>query len=105
MAHDTNNLMTIVIGSTDLQAETLPPGGKERQFSLNALIAAERASGLTNQLMIYTRQHPLAARSVDLKRLLDEIRPLLESALEEINIRWPSSVKPTCHPAWRIQRI
>lgn len=85
LAHDTNNLMTIVIGSTECLADALPPGSKERQLALNAMVAAERASGLTNQLLTYARQQPLAARPVDLNDFLDEIRPLIASALGEIN--------------------
>jgi PAS domain S-box-containing protein len=85
LAHDTNNLMTIVIGSAEFLADILPAGGRERQMARNAMIAAERASGLTNQLLVYARQHPLAARPVDLNAFLEEIRPLVASALGEIN--------------------
>lgn len=85
LAHDTNNLMTIVIGSTEFLADRLPAGGIEQQMAVNAMVAAERASGLTNQLLIYSRQQPLEPRPIDLNAFLDEIRPLILSALGEIN--------------------
>lgn len=81
LAHDTNNLMTVVIGSAEYLSEWLPSGGKERQMALNARIAAERAAGLTTQLLIYAGQQPLVARPVDLNAFLAEIRALLVSAL------------------------
>lgn len=81
LAHDTNNLMAVVIGNAEYLSEWLPSDGEERQMALNALIAAERAAGLTNQLLIYAGQQPLAARPVDLNAFVAEIRALIVSAL------------------------
>lgn len=85
LAHDTNNLMTIVIGSAEMLADSLPKGGAEHQMAVNAMVAAERACGLTNQLLTYSRRQPPAARPTDLNAFLEEVRPLVKSALGEIN--------------------
>ncbi|TGD60907.1 PAS domain S-box protein [Tabrizicola sp. WMC-M-20] len=85
LAHDTNNLMTIVIGSTEFLSERLPQGGKEQQMALDAMVAAERASGLTNQLLIYARQQASVAQPIDLNGFLEEIRPLIVSSLGGLN--------------------
>jgi PAS domain S-box-containing protein len=85
LAHDTNNLMTVVIGSMEFLAEKLPQGGSEQQMALDAMVAAERACGLTNQLLIYARQQTLVAKPIDLNEFLEEIRPLIASSLGEKN--------------------
>lgn len=97
LAHDTNNLMTIVIGSTEFLSESLPEGGTQRRMALNAMAAAERASGLTNQLLIYARRQPPAVRPIDMNAFLDEVRPLIASALGEtskLNIRCHENLPP-----------
>jgi PAS domain S-box-containing protein len=84
LAHDTNNLMTIVIGSAELLAENLPKGGREHKLAMNAIVAAERACGLTNQLLTYSRGTRVVARPIDLNEFLEEIKPLVTSALGDI---------------------
>lgn len=98
LAHDTNNLMTIIIGGAEYLSDRLLVGSVERQMALNAMAAAERASGLTNQLLLYAGQHPLAARAMDLNAFVNEIRPLIASALGEINTLavTPAADLPPC---------
>ncbi len=77
--------MTIVIGSTEFLSERLPHGGAEQQMALDAMVAAERACGLTNQLLIYARQQTLVAKPIDLNGFLEEIRSLIASSLGDKN--------------------
>ena len=85
LAHDTNNLMTIVVGSAEFLADRLPEGGTEHQMAMNAMVAAERASGLTGQLLLYSKHQPTIIKALDINAFLVEVKPLLASALGELN--------------------
>ena len=80
VAHDFNNLLTGVLGNLELLQRRLGDSPHQRYVS-NAQQAADRGAKLTRQLLAFSRRQRLESRPVDLGRQLDEIRPLLVSAL------------------------
>jgi PAS domain S-box-containing protein len=81
IAHDFNNVLLGVIGLTDAAAERLEPGHPARA-ELDAVIgAAERGSGLVQQLLAFGRKQELRVRRIDLRRLLEETRAILAHLL------------------------
>ena len=64
IAHDFNNLLTAIIGYSEFAAgDALGPRGRPRRRPTSSEIrkAAERAAGLTRQLLAFSRQQVLAA--------------------------------------------
>ena len=80
VAHDFNNLLTGVLGNLDLLQRRLGDSPYQRYVS-NAQQAADRGAKLTRQLLAFSRRQRLESRPVDLSRQVEEIRPLLVSAL------------------------
>ncbi|MGC1301307.1 MAG: response regulator [Caulobacteraceae bacterium] len=80
VAHDFNNLLTGVIGNLDLLQRRLGESPFQKYVE-NARQAAERGARLTGQLLAFSRRQRLEPRPVDLAEQLEEIRPLLLSAL------------------------
>lgn len=85
LAHDFNNLLTVIVGSLEALLDDLEKPSGEYKLASNAMFAAERAGGLTNQLLAYSRRQALVTRPIDLNTFLQEVKPLLHSSLGEIN--------------------
>ena len=81
IAHDFNNLLTVIIGYSDVMIEELPGEGSLRPNALEIKAAAERASGLTRQLLAFSRKQVLQPRVVSLNALVSEADTLLRRVL------------------------
>src|SRR3989449_934314 len=64
IAHDFNNILTAITGYVDLLLEDLPPGDPRRNDAQEVRKAADRAAGLTRQLLAFSRQQVLQPRVV-----------------------------------------
>jgi two-component system cell cycle sensor histidine kinase/response regulator CckA len=83
VAHDFNNLLTVIIGYSDGLIEELPDGDVLRPDALEIKAAAERAAGLTSQLLAFGRKQILQPRVVSLNALVAEADTLLRRVLGE----------------------
>ena len=87
VAHDFNNLLTIIIGNLEtLQRNlTVPDTDRTRlqRSTENALRGARRAETLTQRLLAFSRQQPLAPSPIDLGRLVTGMTDLLRRTLGE----------------------
>lgn len=88
VAHDFNNLMTIVMGYSDMLLKMREQVNDEaRQKGLEAIhSAAERAAALTRQLLTFGRRHTNKPEAVNLSeqagKLLESLRRLIGEHLE-----------------------
>lgn len=88
VAHDFNNLLTVILGNGDIIVETVGDNRIAANAARLLLMAAERASALTDRLLAFARRQPLAPRPVDVGALVSETRELLARTLgERIEVR------------------
>jgi signal transduction histidine kinase/CheY-like chemotaxis protein len=80
IAHDFNNLLTPIVGGLGILARNAELDIRTRRLVESALSAGRRAAKLTGQLLAFSRRQKMEIRAVDLRRLFDEIRPLLEQS-------------------------
>ena len=82
VAHDYNNLMTIVIGHTEmLLADSVEPWLAE---SLQEVAqAAHRAADLTRQLLAFSRRQLMSPKSLDLNKTVRDLSKMLGRLLGE----------------------
>lgn len=83
VAHDFNNLLTGIMGYAEGLLETLPAEGEAAHDLSQILRAAERAAGLTRQLLLFSRRQEARPEQVCLNRLLTSITPMLQRLLGE----------------------
>jgi signal transduction histidine kinase len=83
VAHDFNNLLTAIFGYADLLREELPEGSSARQDTEEIRKAAERAAGLTRQLLAFSRQQVLEPVVVNLNDLVEEFDKMLRRLIGE----------------------
>jgi PAS domain S-box-containing protein len=89
VAHDFNNLLTTILGAIDLMQRRPDERELRERLMTAALAAVRRGERLTKQLLSFARREPSGARSTDIRTLLEDMRPLLESALrEDIALRY-----------------
>ena len=101
IAHDFNNLLTIVIGSLDLLRRRLSDA-RQLRYVDNALEGASRAATLTQRLLAFSRQQPLAPRPLDVNKLVQGMSELLHRTLgEQVEVEtvlagglWQANVDP-----------
>jgi PAS domain S-box-containing protein len=85
VAHEANNQMTVVLGSTEfaLRGADLAPETREELWSIRR--AAERTAAITSQLLAFGRRQLLQREAVDLNLVLNAFVPVLRRALGESN--------------------
>jgi signal transduction histidine kinase len=80
VAHDFNNLLTVITGFAQL---ALLDDNPARVGLEQIMLAAERASGLTRQLLAFSRQQALEPRIFDINRLVRDMEKMLRRLIGE----------------------
>jgi len=83
VAHDFNNLLTVIRGYSELLLARLQPGDGMRKDMEEVKKAADRASGLTRQLLAFSRRQFIAPKLVDLNALIVNMDGMLRRLLGE----------------------
>jgi len=84
LSHDLNNMLAVIISALNLTQRRLAAGDTNVQrFITGAMDGATRAATLTNRLMAFSRQLPLAPQSVDANKLVSGISELVQRTLGE----------------------
>ena len=92
VAHDFNNLLTVIAGFAQL---ALLDDNPARAGLEQILLAAERASGLTRQLLAFSRQQALEPRVFDLNQLVRDMEKMLSRLIgEDIEVATQISEEP-----------
>ena len=81
IAHDFNNLLVALLGQSSLALTTLPPENAARSHIEAAIVAAERASDLTRQLLAYSGRGQFMMHPIQLNTLIKDNSHMLEVAM------------------------
>ncbi len=84
MAHNFNNLLTTIMGYTELALQTLPPDNSVYSDLQDIQYAAQRAANLTRQLLAFARKQVINPTVINLNTLiLNNIHERLHSLIGE----------------------
>jgi hypothetical protein len=83
VAHEVNNMMSVVLGFTELLLAEFEPGDRRRRDLEQVRTAAGRAATVTGQLLAFSRRQLLQPTVLDLGELVVEMRPVLARLLGE----------------------
>jgi PAS domain S-box-containing protein len=81
VAHDFNNLVTVLLGYSDELMESIPAGSEWRRPVEEVRRAAERASALTQQLLSFSRRETAAPQLIDLNAVAANLADMLRRLL------------------------
>ena len=82
IAHDFNNILTAIVGYTDLLSHEAG-SSVAREDLAEIRRAAERAAGLTRQILAFTRQEAPASHVVDVNRIVIDLSRMLRRLIDE----------------------
>jgi two-component system, cell cycle sensor histidine kinase and response regulator CckA len=83
VAHDFNNILTGILGHCDLMLMRHTPGDSDYDDIQQIRMNANRAAGLTRQLLAFSRQQTLRPQILQLPDIVSEISNLLNRLLGE----------------------
>ncbi len=83
VAHDFNNMMTVVTGYSQIILETLPSEDPNRPLIEEIKKAGERAAGLTAKLLAFSRQQMVQVKVFDLNAIVGNLRRMIASMIGE----------------------
>jgi signal transduction histidine kinase len=83
VAHNFNNLLTVVLGSLDLAQAKLEPRSKANPLIASAIASAHKCADIARQLLAFARLQPLQPKAVDPAGLLQNVYQMLRTALPE----------------------
>ncbi len=88
VAHDFNNMLTAIMGYTELIKAQIPESSPMSRFLDNILASAEKASNLTRQLLTFSRKQPPVLTMIDLNQQVSALVPLLKRLIgEDIEVK------------------
>jgi PAS domain S-box-containing protein len=88
VAHDFNNILSAIIGFGSLIELKLPRDSACRPYAQQILAAGERAAGLTQSLLAFSRKQVINPRLLDLNEVILEVEKLLRRVLgEDVELR------------------
>jgi two-component system cell cycle sensor histidine kinase/response regulator CckA len=85
VAHDFNNLLTAIIGFSDLLLLKHKPGDPSFSELMQIKQNANRAAGLTRQLLAFSRRQTLRPQVLELSLIVDDLTVLLKRMIGEKN--------------------
>jgi PAS domain S-box-containing protein len=83
VAHNFNNLLTIVLGNLDLASRECSGRDRLDRFLTAAARAAERGADLTRQLLAFARRQALRPKPINLSEQLRDFSTLLGGSFDE----------------------
>jgi len=83
IAHDFNNLLTIILGYSQILADGLPADSRLADSNAQIKSAAERAAGITRQLLAFSRKQVLSPRVINLNDIVLNLDSLLRRLIGE----------------------
>ena len=81
ISHDFKNILTPILGFTDLVMQTLPETHEVQEDLQKILTAARRANELVNQILTFSRQTEAEKRPINLNQIIEESIPLLRATI------------------------
>lgn len=83
VAHDFNNVMTVILGYSAVLLQELSQNSSARYFVQEIQRAGERCAALTGQLLAFSRKQMLHPVTLDLHRVIRDLMALLKSLIGE----------------------
>jgi PAS domain S-box-containing protein len=83
VAHDFNNILTVIIGMTELLSDALASDKKLGPIVAAVDEAATRGAQLTQRMLAFARKQPLQAQMIDLNEIVSRSVAMLQRTLGE----------------------
>ncbi|MBI3851826.1 MAG: PAS domain S-box protein [Verrucomicrobia bacterium] len=93
VAHDFNNILTIIQGYTQMLLEEKEFAGETKEQLQEVLTAAQRAANLTRQLLTFSRKQVMQSRTLSLNEVIENLSKMLRRIIGE-DVRFQTELAP-----------
>ncbi|MFI5289883.1 MAG: PAS domain S-box protein [Polyangia bacterium] len=83
VAHDFNNILTAILGQSEILLGALEPGSPHRRHAEQVRNSALRAASLTGQLLAFSRKQVLQPKNLDVNALVVNLGAMLHRLIGE----------------------
>ncbi|MGA2114446.1 MAG: PAS domain S-box protein [Bryobacteraceae bacterium] len=83
VAHDFNNMLTVISGYNRMILDDLPPSSELRGYIEETLKAADRAASITSQLLAFSRRQVMQPAVVDVNHVITHAEKMLRRLIGE----------------------
>lgn len=83
VAHDFNNVLSTILGNTELALDMLPPDTEVREMLVDIASATRRAGDFCKQMLAYAGRGNLSRSRIDLRALIPQLSSLVQAALSK----------------------
>ena len=88
VAHDFNNVLTVILGFCDLMMDGLSPDDHRTRDLIEIKKAGDRAAGLTRQLLAFSRKQVLQPRVLSINTVIAGMETMFKRLIvEDVNLR------------------
>ena len=88
ISHDFNNLLTVILGYTDISKRNLKEGDPLLRNLEEISKASERAASLTRQLLAFSRKQVMQPKVFDMNTVVSDLRKMLRRMIgEDVELR------------------
>jgi signal transduction histidine kinase/CheY-like chemotaxis protein len=90
VAHDFNNMLSVIIGYTDLALNRIGPAEPQQRADLEEVLkAAHRSAEITRQLLAFARKQTISPKALDLNETVEGTLKMLRRLIgEDIDLVW-----------------
>ena len=89
IAHDFNNLLTSILGHASLALDEMPEGSDSADDIERIVQTAQRAAGMTKQMLAYAGRGKFVLAAVDLRSLVTQMSQLLQVSIsKKVELRY-----------------
>lgn len=82
VAHDLNNVMTVIVGNAELLSDSTA-NGEDAALLRDVLTAAYHASALSSRMVDFVRHSPLALQAIEMGAFVRDVGPFLRTMVSE----------------------
>ncbi len=83
VAHDFNNILAVIMGYSDLMIPKLSLENEIKEYVETIRSSAERAAGMTRQLLIFSRSEQVQLVVLDINEVIKELNKMLRRLIDE----------------------
>jgi len=108
VAHDFNNILSIILGYAEIVQNELPPASSQRVDVGKISDAAVRARALVRQLLAFSRKQVLQPQLLDLGHVVTDVQPLLRPLLGEdvtLEVKLAADLAPVMADLGQIEQV
>lgn len=89
VAHDYNNMLSVIIGYTELAMGKLPPDAAIHEDLKEIMAAARRSADITRKLLAFARKQTIRPKVLDLNSTVENMLKMLRRLIgEDVDLAW-----------------